>query len=196
MSSSLALSILIPTLIERRECRTPLLSELENQMVGMPVELLLDEDNRERTTGAKRNALLARAQGKFSVFIDDDDWISDTYIKDVVNVIQSVEVDCIGIWGETHWGEEWTRTMIHSLMCPAWTEWKGKDGRYVYYRHPNHLNPIRTDISRSIPYRDITISEDHFWTLAMADSGKLKREVFLAGKCMYHYLPHGAVRTL
>ena len=196
MSSDLALSILIPTLVERRDCRSSLLSELGKQMGGMPVELLLDEDNRERTTGAKRNALLARAGGKFSVFVDDDDWISDTYVKDIVNVIRSLDVDCIGIWGKTKWAEEWERVMVHSLMCPVWTEWRGNNGQYVYYRHPNHLNPIRTDLARSIPYRNITISEDHFWTRAMADSGRLKSEVFLAEKCTYYYLPHGAVRTL
>jgi len=196
MSGDVLFSILMPTLVDRRAIRAPLLRELERQVRGQPVEILLDEDSRERTTGRKRNDLLGRARGKFSAFIDDDDWVSDTYVEDVLAVVNAIDIDCVGFWGEARWEDGLIRRMIHSLMCPVWTEWKSDDLGYVYYRHPNHLNPIRTDLARSIRYPDITISEDHIWTRAMAASGKLRKEVFLAGKCFYTYRPHGAVRGL
>lgn len=184
------LSILIPTLADRARLRAPLLSELKRQISDSPVEVLLDEDNKEHTTGFKRNALLMRATGTYSVFVDDDDWVSSTYVQDILRILKTQYVDCIGFWGKAVWGGVMERRFIHSLMCPVWTERADKCGVPTYYRQPNHLNPVRTDLARRIKYRDITISEDHFWTRAMADSRLLKREVFLGEKCLYHYRPH------
>ena len=185
------LSILIPTLADRARLRAPLLSELKRQISDSPVEVLLDEDNKEHTTGFKRNALLMRATGTYSVFVDDDDWVSDTYVQDILRILTTQYVDCIGFWGRAKWEQHVERKFVHSLMCPVWTEWVNRSGVPTYYRQPNHLNPIRTDLARRIKYRDITISEDHFWTRAMADSRLLKREVFLGEKCLYHYRSHG-----
>ena len=186
------LSILIPTLVDRARIRAPLLSELRKQIGSQPVEVLLDEDNRQHTTGFKRNALLMRATGTYSVFVDDDDWISYTYVRDILRVLQTQYVDCIGFWGQAKWEEGTTRRFVHSLMCPVWTEWMNKDGTPTYYRHPNHLNPIRTDLARRVKYRDITISEDHHWTWDLANADLLRREVFLGEKCLYHYRPHAS----
>jgi glycosyltransferase involved in cell wall biosynthesis len=201
MSSSKILSILMPTLVSRRKIRAGLIDFLWQQVKQegaiKTVELLLEEDDRQHTTGWKRNLLLARAEGKFSAFVDDDDWVSDTYIHDIVWAIQHTgDLDCVGFWGEARWEEGVTRRMIHSIVCPAWTEWQGSGGEYIYYRQPNHLSPIRTELARTVRYKDITISEDHFWTTEMAGSKRLKREVFLGGKCTYIYRPHGPVKML
>jgi len=73
--------------------------------------------------------------------------------------------------------------MIHTTACRNWTERPG-----IYYRPPNHLNPVRTSIAKKYPFRDITISEDHFWSVDLKKQSALKKEVFLGTeKPLYVY---------
>lgn len=184
------LSILIPTLEERRSKLTVLLDYINSQIkyckVVGKVEILTDCDNRQRTTGAKRNSLLERATGYFSAFVDDDDWLSATYVRDIITIAKTRNFDCVGFYGEVWFRSSgnWARDgyMVHSVLCQAWTQ----NGN-MYYRPPNHLNPIRTDISRQVKFRNITISEDHFWSLDMAKSRRVRNEVFLGGAPTYIY---------
>jgi glycosyltransferase involved in cell wall biosynthesis len=77
-------SILICGVPERYHLIQPLLySLLETQAVGRmsDIELLYLLDNKRRTVGAKRNALLAAANGEFISFIDDDDMVAPDYVK-------------------------------------------------------------------------------------------------------------------
>ena len=69
-------SILISAIPERFHTVQPLLfSLLETRSVArMPdIELCYLLDNKRRTVGAKRNALLDAARGEYVSFIDDDD---------------------------------------------------------------------------------------------------------------------------
>ena len=146
-------------------------------------EILVYPDNGEITIGTKRNRMLHMASGKFCAFIDDDDLVSDTYMKDILNVIKSYDdLECIGFWGEVWFNGVFGGKMVHSIMCDNWTE----DGTY-YYRPPNHLNPVRTSIARKFKFRDIRTSEDHFWSTDMNKSKVLKKEVFLGHKPTYIY---------
>ena len=69
------LSILIPTLPNRIIMFANMFANLSKQAEQFPgeVEILSDDRGREITTGEKRNALLERAQGEYTVFVDDDD---------------------------------------------------------------------------------------------------------------------------
>lgn len=69
------LSILICSLHSRSHLLAELKAILQPQLTG-DVELLIEIDNKEISTGAKRNILLNRAQGKYIVFIDDDDMVN------------------------------------------------------------------------------------------------------------------------
>jgi len=78
------LSILIPALFERQ---SKLPGYLVSQIGDLPVELLVLSDNRKRSTGYKRQALLDMARGRYITHLDDDDWVAPTYIKDVLEAI-------------------------------------------------------------------------------------------------------------
>lgn len=83
-------SILIAAVPERYHTVQPLLySLLETQAVGRmsDIELLYLLDNKRRTVGAKRNALLDVARGEWISFIDDDDMVSDAYVRRVHDAI-------------------------------------------------------------------------------------------------------------
>ena len=48
---------------------------------GLPVEVLAFADNRMRSLGDKMNGLLALARGRFTVFVDDDDNVTDNFME-------------------------------------------------------------------------------------------------------------------
>ena len=83
-------SILICGIPERYHTVQPLLfSLLERQSVARmaDVELLYLLDNKRRSVGAKRNALLGEARGEYVSFIDDDDMVSGEYVRRIHDAI-------------------------------------------------------------------------------------------------------------
>jgi glycosyltransferase involved in cell wall biosynthesis len=78
------LSILTPSIPSRiqrlgMDCQW-LMSQLSEQIGGLPVEHLVLCDNRARSIGAKRQALVDIARGEYIAFVDDDDDVSDDYV--------------------------------------------------------------------------------------------------------------------
>jgi len=87
------LSILTPTIRTRSESAAELADKISYQIdaanaVGK-VEHLLFSDNRTRTIGAKRQALVDIARGEYIAFCDDDDDISDDYIAKLLAAIET-----------------------------------------------------------------------------------------------------------
>jgi glycosyltransferase involved in cell wall biosynthesis len=97
------LSILTPAIPSRWDRLQKLSYEIARQIENQPVEHLILIDNKQRTVGEKRDALLRAARGQYVAFVDDDDWIEPDYISsilgaiketpDVVTFRQSVTVD-------------------------------------------------------------------------------------------------------
>ena len=80
------LSILTPAVPKRMLQIAELCEELERQIGGQPVEHLVLIDNKRRTVGEKRDALLRAARGEFVAFVDDDDTVAPTYVRDLLAV--------------------------------------------------------------------------------------------------------------
>lgn len=80
------LSILIPAVFERG--LGPLYENLLRQTAGRDdVEILALFDNRQRSTGLKRQALLNMAEGRYIVCLDDDDSVHPYFIAKLTNAI-------------------------------------------------------------------------------------------------------------
>ena len=162
------LSVLICHLIPRTAPIARLRARLNPQLVkhGIQVELIIDGDNGEVPTGVKRNRLLARASGSFTVFIDDDDLVHEDYLSKILDAIkENPSADCIGMQGIITLGGEAKRNpkvFKHSISYGGWYE---RDG--VYYRTPNHLNPIASRHSKAVKFPEITTGEDHKWSEAL-----------------------------
>lgn len=78
------LSILIPALESRRSLRAELEYILQQQLKKFDdCELLIEEDNGQLPSGAKRNKLLSQARGQYVCFVDDDDLVSNTYVENL-----------------------------------------------------------------------------------------------------------------
>lgn len=149
------LSILICSLEKRQKQLTALLQDLNEQKTD-EVEILINVDNRQKTTGMKRNELLLRAAGDYIAFVDDDDKVAKDYIPRILKAISS-NPDCVGMEGLITFASKGiTRKFIHSIKYKTWFE---KDS--IYYRCPNHLNPVKRKLALKAGFPEITVGEDH-----------------------------------
>ena len=67
------LSILIPSIPSRWERAQNLYTKISKMCEGKDIEILLFLDNKKRTVGGKRDALVQMSRGKYFMFVDDDD---------------------------------------------------------------------------------------------------------------------------
>lgn len=179
------LSILIPTLGRRqlyfRRITRKIYSQIKELGLEKQVEILSYNDNGERTTGFKRNVLLQRANGLFTVFVDDDDMVADFYIREIIEAIKNnPDIDCIGIQGK--YSED--RGAYKPFETSLKHNWEQKDGWYC--RTINHISPIRRELAVQVLFPDKTRFEDYEWTMALKKTGLLKKEVVIE-KPMYYY---------
>lgn len=183
------LSILIPTLPERKVFLDDLLNTIERQIDliegegFIKVQILTDIRGREVTTGTKRNDLLTRATGKYVWFVDDDDSIYPYAIEDVLKAA-SKNPDVIGINGiMTTDGKnqiDWEIRLGHPYCATK------KNGKDYYLRFPNHITPMKREHAIKIRFPDKTIFEDYEWAKALNDAGHLKTQEII-DKPIYHY---------
>jgi len=83
------LSILTPTIPGREKQLQTLQQKIEEQIGGRGVEHLILSDNRKRSIGAKRQALVNIARGQYIAFVDDDDDIADSYVAELLTAAAS-----------------------------------------------------------------------------------------------------------
>jgi hypothetical protein len=171
-------SILICTLDERRECFNTLYNKLYAQIkkLGLQdgIEILWFCDNRQYTIGYKRNALLSAAQGAYLNFLDDDDDVHFNYIGMIYECIQK-NPDVVELRGIITTNGKDPREFRHSVKYSSWFE-KNR----IYYRPPNHLNTIKSDIAKRFRFPDDKKhgmhGEDADWSMQIVRSGLLKKE--------------------
>lgn len=169
------LSILIPTLEKRQALFTRIYTILKEQIIanGLEncIEIIYRRDNGEMPVGTKRNKLLEQSRGEYVCFIDDDDMVSADYIKLLYDNLVTYP-DCLSLKGIITNNGKNPRIFIHSLSYKKLFESNG-----VYYRPPNHLNPIRRDIAIRFTFPSRYVGEDSDWCLQVSKSGLLKNEV-------------------
>jgi glycosyltransferase involved in cell wall biosynthesis len=177
------LSILICSLPERSRHFNYLMEVLGPQ-ISDGVELLVDNRDKNIPTGTKRNELITKARGEWTVFIDDDDWIDTEYVKRILQALES-NPDVVTFKG-------WMTT--NGLHPVDWSIKLGEkyeartddDGVTRYYRFPNHLCPMRKSIAQRVKFRDIWQGEDYQWAKQINDMRLLRSEVHIDRK-LYHY---------
>lgn len=136
--------------------------------------------NLYQNIGEKRNDLLKMANGKFVVFIDDDDMVSDDYVEKIVKaILENPEADCIGIKGIITFDGNNEKKWEISKDFGSWYE-----SNNIYYRTPNHISPIRTSIAKSVGFPNISNGEDFEYSMGVLPL--LKNEVKIDHE-LYHY---------
>lgn len=176
------LSILTCTLYQRKKNFDKLKNHLEQQIKFLPqVELLANIDSGEKSIGQKRNELLCAAKGEYVVFVDDDDLVSTDYVNSILTAIHYKKPDCCGIEGKIFFNKKANKKFIHSIQYQNWFEKNN-----VYYRCPNHLNPIRKELALAVGFQNLNSGEDHDFSERIKPL--LKTEVYIK-KCLYFYYP-------
>lgn len=158
------LSILICSLENRINFLNKLLNQLNPQLNDL-VEVLIKSDNGEMSIGEKRNILLNKSKGEYVCFIDDDDLVSDDYVSLILDRIH-LNPDVIGFELEYFIDGTLQGIAYHSNKYPKWSESTSTNPKYnmMYYRCPNHLNPIKRDIVMDVMYQPINHGEDKIFS--------------------------------
>lgn len=185
ISKSTDLSILICTMDSRKNLLTNLLDKLKTQIEKHEqvdkfsnIEIIInDEEN--LSIGAKRNILISKANGKYVVFIDDDDDISTNYIEKIIERIKK-NPDCIGL--------NIKRTMNNKeLLIKSsiqYKEWEDINNNLAV-RPINHINPIKKDLANQVLFDDISYGEDRFWSKEIHHL--IKTEEYIDNEPLYFY---------
>lgn len=164
-------SVLIPTIPGREQSLANLQESIREKVSRIYPELryqvVIEFDNRVLSIGAKREKLLQKAHGKYMSFIDDDDDITDAYIEDLRECISGNYhvMQLNGKIGDTIFTHT-TRVSPGDKMATS----------TMFQRPPNHLNPMITEATRWIHFRDATRGEDLDWCIRMSKGGFLTRE--------------------
>jgi hypothetical protein len=181
------LSICVCTILERKDMYISLSNKIMNQIhkvskkYNYVVANLHTHANNHLDIGTKRNNLLNDVQGHYIVFIDDDDDICDDYVELIIDAIISNEnVDCIGIKGIITTDNIETKKWEISKDFGSWYE-----SNNVYYRTPNHISPIKTELARlSGGFPPLKQGEDYQYSMNVLPL--LKTEIKI-DKEIYHY---------
>lgn len=177
------LTVTIASVSIRKTMLENLLSELYNQIetynLKDEVEILVDDDDKI-FLGTKRKIMLSKAKGIFTCAIDDDDMVSKDYLKKITDAIKKDEsVDCLGINGIITTNGINPKRWVISCHYEDWFE---KDE--IYYRTPNHICPIKTELARLADFDDVSWNEDYPFSQRVKKF--LKRETVI-DEPIYHY---------
>lgn len=177
------LSILVPTVPSRLTTFYPrIMTEILKQTEDYPeVEIIGLFDNKRRSVGQKRQDLLNLACGNYLVFIDDDDRISEDYVKSIMDALnKNPETDCVvfdcickvngGPDKLCKYGIEFE---YGDILGGA--EWRGK---------PAHTMVYKSSIAKRHSYNNMNHGEDINWvTRAHVD---IKNQARI-DKVLYYY---------
>ena len=174
------LSILIPTVPERVEQTAKLIAKLQSQNVNDMAEILWFGDNRLRTIGAKRNALLQAARGRYVAFCDDDDDVADNYIDKLCSIKQPVDVITFeqqAIWNDYHGLIEF------DINAPV-------DAPLIHQgcakRYPWHSCAWKREIAQRALFTEKNWGEDLDWVLQIYGAAKQSAHI----PAVLHYYRH------
>lgn len=185
-SNGTLLSICVCSISKRREMYDNLKRIIMNQIhsvsikYGFGVATLHTHLNDTMTIGAKRHGLVQSSNDKFIVFIDDDDMISDDYVELIIDaIIENPNSDCIGIKGKITFNGSGEKKWEISKDFGAWFE-----DVNIYYRTPNHISPVRTEIAKKVGFPNISNGEDYAYSMGILPY--LHNEIKI-DKEIYHY---------
>lgn len=157
------LSILIPSIPSRFESHLlPLWKQLqqhiENYTLGDTIEILTLTDNKQRSIGAKRQALLNLAQGNYIAFLDDDDKIESDYLFQMLRLLYWNNHDVITFKQHVYVNGEY-----YPLTFKFGHEVNEEPNKEGFTRPPWHVCFWRKDIVKHCTFPDTNYGEDWAW---------------------------------
>lgn len=125
------------------------------------IEILMLCDNRKRTIGAKREALKNISNGKYIMFVDDDDFLIS--VSEIYEAIQGqyddiVDSDVISFKAECRNSDG--STYIVDMALGNEVEHNTEDGRYIDCKRPPFHMCAWHERFKQYSFADVNYSED------------------------------------
>jgi hypothetical protein len=171
-------SVLIPSIPRRQDIAMALWNKVTEQARSFDVEVLLLLDNKKRSIGKKREALVKISQGDYVAFVDDDDDVADGYVAAIVEASLH-RPDVIVFDSSCSIDGAPPVTVRHGL------EFENEQFNQAgFTRKPWHIHPWRGDIARSRPFPDVSYGEDWGWCETLLPDVKVQLKI---DGLLYHY---------
>jgi len=142
------------------------------------VEVLVEVDNGQQTSGTKRQRLLERAQGDYIVYVDDDDDISDSYVSSILRSLKN-EPDVLGIN---------LLFFRNGVRRELWKFGDYPNNRTRGKMCINHLCPWRREIARKVAWcPSLGNMDDHLWFQPLYHA-PLRLKIYRLDEAIYRYM--------
>lgn len=183
------LSILVCSVTNRFNTFLPnIMNKLNSQAENFEdVEVICLMDNKKMMLGDKRNQMVNLACGKYVVFIDDDDDISDDYIEqlylaidsgaDIINFTVNVSLNG-GEYKPCYYNKDYEKDYNKEIQNDNGIEIES------YHRLPNHIMCVKRELALSTKYPSILRGEDASYSKELKP--KLQSQ-FNIDKVLYYY---------
>ena len=181
------LSICICALRSRQATLFALVQKLQAQPRSDEIEILIAVDDGQMPTGNKRNRLIQVAVGEYTVHVDDDDTVSDSYVPKILTTIDANPgVDAVLIRGRrTHDGG---LPLVFDYRLGAGDVTADIDEQGVLWRSPGPLCPIRTELAKALPFDAVWGAEDLTWVKRVKPYIQTVARAGAPDEILYHYL--------
>lgn len=152
------LSILIPSIPSRFGKAIKLYRELQAMCEGMDIEILMFTDNKKRTIGEKRDALKNLANGKYFMFVDDDDSLLS--VQEIYDATAN-DVDVITFKQRSFNNDGSSYIVTFGLGNPV--EHNTENGKYIDCKRPPFPCCAWHKDFKRITFPSINYGEDGVW---------------------------------
>jgi hypothetical protein len=166
------LSILIPSIPSRFERAKSLYQKIASLVGERDIEILMLTDNKKRTIGEKREALKNASNGKYFMFVDDDDDLLD--IEDLYNATFQ-DVDVITFKQLCLNSDKTTFTVTFGLGNEI--EHNEFRGRYSDCKRPPFHICAWNQRFRDYAYPPVNYSEDWGWLQQVLPLAKTEKHI-------------------
>jgi glycosyltransferase involved in cell wall biosynthesis len=151
---------------------------------GDEIEVLLLLDNKKRSIGAKRQALLDMAIGRFIAFVDDDDDVSEDYIERLLDTInKNMDADVI-VFDQICTLDDLKWVVRFGLQYE--NEQLGAP-EIVVHRKPWHICAWRDRIAKRCVFPSTSYGEDGVWVKQAIELADIEKQVVIEGAPMHYY---------
>lgn len=171
------------------EVRKHLLYRLCNNLVKQiknnkytDVSIMINKD-KTKNIGMKRNTLINYTNSDYCAFIDDDDMVSDDYVKTIMTSL-SDDIDILGFNLLYNNNGKLQHITMHTYDNDVFKN-KQKLNKNIKINAPNHLNPKKTSIHKNNLFKEINWQEDSNF---QSEIKKLNLKEKYIDKDMYIYL--------
>jgi hypothetical protein len=166
------LSILIPSIPSRFERAKSLYEKIDFLVGDKDIEILMLTDNKKRTIGEKREALKNASNGKYFMFVDDDDDLLE--IEDVYNATFE-DVDVITFKQLCLNADKTTFTVTFGLGNEI--EHTSHNGRYLDCKRPPFHICAWNQRFKDYEYPCVNYAEDWGWLQKVLPLAKTEKHI-------------------